>query len=240
MIFVFVLTQIIFFLFFFIWNFFFYFSSSSSSEKETTATGKGSTRKLRRPPRYEVEMLNVKKQIWSPVWRGTTNHCEITNLKRGSTIKVRICKMNFDSEKSEYSSVLKVVVRKAMRNSSAWKRTNDSKDDSKDVSKDMKNMKNKRMKNMKNVKNVKERHLKKRNMNVRVDEEKGVQQSLVLENSVVAVEMEDEVHRSSSQEMKAKKEVWNEEYNQVTGGWYWRSSTGETADELPFGVLVDE
>ena len=101
-------------------------------------------------------------------------------------------------------------------------------------------MKNKRMKNMKNVKNVKERHLKKRNMNVRVDEEKGVQQSLVLENSVVAVEMEDEVHRSSSQEMKAKKEVWNEEYNQVTGGWYWRSSTGETADELPFGVLVDE
>ena len=153
--------------------------------------------------------------------------------------------MNFDSEKSEYSSVLKVVVRKAMRNSSAWKRTNDTKDDSKDVSKDMKNMKNKRMKNMKNVKNVKnvkERHLKKRDVNVRVDEEKGVQQSLVLENSVVvAVEMEDEVQcRSSSQEMKAKKEVWNEEYNQVTGGWYWRSSTGETADELPFGVLVDE
>lgn len=185
-------------------------------------------------------MLNVENQIWSPVWRGTTNHCEITNLKRGSTINVRICKMNYDSEKSEYSSVLKVVVRKAMRNSSAWKRTNNTKDVSKDdISKDV----SKNMKRMKNVKNVKERHLKKRDVNVRVDEEKGVQQSLVLENSVVvAVEMEDEVHcrSSSSQEMKAKKEVWNEEYNQVTGGWYWRSSTGETADELPFGVLVDE
>ena len=38
----------------------------------------------------------------------------------------------------------------------------------------MKNMRMKNMKNVKNVKNVKERHLKKRNMNVRVDEEKGV------------------------------------------------------------------
>ena len=110
------------------------------------------TGEQRRPPRYEVEMKKMSKtrqrktlekaeDKWVLAWRGTKRCCEIGDLKRGTTVLFRVCQMNYEGLRSQWSETLKVRVQSTFRSVHRRRKSREEKEEE-DREKEKENTKN--------------------------------------------------------------------------------------------------
>ena len=154
-------------------------------------------------------------QSWSCVWKGSQNSCVVNSdfCKRGQVVSFRICSFNAKNEKSQYSDVLHVKIRNTFRSSEAWKK-------------------------------------KKNKAHVPTKIETAANTSInrisdfhEVESEVKISELKSEVKSKEQSRTRAQRaeESWVEVYDQVSGGWYWKSNSGRIHKVLPNDVhVVDE